>query len=73
MLVVLALLPDLALRLHHYIVTLMLSLDTTSPTRSTGVYQAFLTSNQSRAALEWDLILRTANEVCCRAGTHIVL
>ena len=39
MLVVLVLLPSgLALRLHHYIVALMLSLDTTSPTRSTAIY-----------------------------------
>ena len=38
MLVVLALLPDLTLRLHHYIVALMLSLDTTSSTRLTAVY-----------------------------------
>jgi hypothetical protein len=70
-LVVLALLPGLALRLHHYIVVLMLFPDTTSPTRLPAIYQAFLLGllTNGRAALAWDLILRTvsANEVCDRA------
>jgi hypothetical protein len=55
-LVVLALLPDLALRLHHYIVALMLPLDTASPTRSPVIYQAFLLGLLISGRVGFDLV-----------------
>ena len=68
-LVVLALLPGLTLRLHHYIVALMLLPATAFPTRLSAIYQAFLLGLfiNGGAAFEWDSILQTAAEVCNRA------
>ena len=65
-LLVLALLPGLTLRLHHYIVALMLLPATAFPTRLSAVYQAFLLGLfiNGGAAFEWDSILQTASEVC---------
>ena len=62
---VLALLPGLTLRLHHYIVALMLLPVTAFPTRLSAVYQAFLLGLvvNDGAAFGWDSILQTANEV----------
>ena len=67
-LVVFALLPGLTLRLHHYIVALMLLPATAFPTRLSAIYQAFLLGLfiNGGAAFEWDSILQTAAEVCDR-------
>ena len=63
---VLALLPGLTLRLHHYVVALMLLPATAFPTRLSVVYQAFLLGLvvNDGAAFGWDSILQTAAEVC---------
>ena len=63
---VLALLPDLTLRLHHYIVALLLLPATAFPTRLSAIYQAFLLGLvvNDGAAFGWDSILQTATEVC---------
>lgn len=65
-LLVLALLPGLTLRLHHYIVALILLPVTAFPTRLSAVYQAFLLGLfiNGGAAFRWDSILQTAAEVC---------
>ena len=64
-LLVLAFLPGLTLRLHHYIVALMLLPVTAFPTRFSAVYQAFLLGLfvNGGAAFRWDSILQTATEV----------
>ena len=64
-LVVLAFLPGLTLRLHHYIIALVLLPATAFPTRLSAIYQAFLLGLfiNGGAAFEWDSILQTANEV----------
>jgi hypothetical protein len=63
---VLALLPGLTLRIHHYIVALVLLPATAFPTRLSAVYQAFLLGLvvNDGAAFGWDSILQTAAEVC---------
>ena len=68
LLLVLALLPSLTLRLHHYIVALMLLPVTGFPTRLSAIYQAFLLGLfiNGGAAFGWDSILQTASEVCDR-------
>ena len=62
---VLALLPGLTLRLHHYIVALALLPITAFPTRLSAIYQAFLLGLvvNDGAAFGWDSILQTATEV----------
>jgi hypothetical protein len=69
-LVVLASLPGLTLRLHHYIIALMLLPSTAFPTRLSAIYQAFLLGLfiNGGAAFEWDSILQTADEVRDRTG-----
>ena len=64
-LVVLALLPGLTLRLHHYIIALILLPATAFPTRLSAVYQGFLLGLcvNGGAAFGWDPILQTAHEV----------
>lgn len=64
-LLVLALLPGLTLRLHHYIVALVLLPSTAFPTRLSAVYQAFLLGLvvNDGAAFGWDSILQTAAEL----------
>lgn len=61
----LALLPGLTLRLHHYIVALMLLPATAFPTRLSAIYQAFLLGLvvNDGAAFGWDSVLQTAAEV----------
>jgi hypothetical protein len=65
-LVVLAFLPGLTLRLHHYIIALIMLPGTAFPTRLSAIYQAFLLGLfiNGGAAFEWDSILQTADEVC---------
>ena len=65
-LLVLALLPGLTLRRHHYIVALVLLPVTAFPTRLSAIYQAFLLGLfiSGGAAFQWDSILQTAAEVC---------
>ena len=67
-LLVLALLPHLTLRLHHYIVALILLPATAFHTRLSAIYQAFLLGLfvNGGAAFQWDSILQTTNEVCDR-------
>ena len=67
-LVVLALLPGVTLRLHHYIVALILLPGTAFPTRLSAIYQAFLLGLfiNGGAAFGWDSILQTPDEVCDR-------
>lgn len=62
---VLALIPGLTLRLHHYIVGLILLPVTAFPTRLSAVYQAFLLGLvvNDGAAFGWDSILQTAAEL----------
>lgn len=64
-LLVLALLPGLTLRLHHYIVALILLPATAFPTRLSAIYQAFLLGLfiNGGAVFRWDSILQTASEV----------
>jgi hypothetical protein len=64
-LLVLAFLPNLTLRLHHYIIALILLPATAFPTRLSAIYQAFLLGLfiNGGAAFEWDSILQTAVEV----------
>ena len=64
---VLALLPTLTLRLHHYIIALILLPITAFPTRLSAVYQAFLLGLvvNDGAAFGWDSLLQTATEVRC--------
>lgn len=64
-LVVLAFLPSLTLRLHHYIIALILLPATAFPTRLSAIYQAFLLGLfiNGGAAFGWDSILQTADEV----------
>lgn len=71
-LAVLASLPGLTLRLHHYIVALMLLPTTAFPTRLSAIYQAFLLGLfiNGGAAFGWDSILQTADEVCDRPETR---
>ena len=66
-LLVLALLPGLTLRLHHYIVALILLPATAFPTRLSAIYQAFLLGLvvNDGAAFGWDSILQTGLEVSC--------
>lgn len=69
-LLVLAFLPGLTLRLHHYIIALVLLPVTAFPTRLSAIYQAFLLGLfiNGGAAFQWDSILQTAEEVCDRTG-----
>ena len=62
MLLVLALLPGLTLRLHHYIIALILLPATAFLTRLPATYQAFLLGLfiNGGAAFQWDSILQTA-------------
>lgn len=64
-LLVLALIPTLTLRLHHYFVGLILLPVTAFPTRLSAVYQAFLLGLvvNDGAAFGWDSILQTAAEL----------
>ena len=68
-LLVLALLPGLTLRLHHYIIALILLPATAFPTRLSAIYQAFLLGLfiNGGASFGWDSILQTATQVCGRA------
>jgi len=68
-LLVLAFLPNLTLRLHHFIVALVLLPATAFPTRLSAIYQAFLLGLcvNGGAAFGWASILQTAHEVCDRA------
>jgi len=64
-LLVLALLPGLTLRLHHYFIALLLLPVTAFPTRLSAIYQAFLLGLfiNGGAAFGWDSILQTATEL----------
>ena len=73
-LLVLALLPGLTLRLHHYFVALVLLPVTAFPTRLSAVYQAFLLGLvvNDGAAFGWDSILQTAAEVRYQRNTKLL-
>lgn len=62
---VLALLPTLEFRLHHYIVAIVLMPVTGFPTRLSAIYQGFLLGLflNGGAAYNFDSILQTAAEV----------
>lgn len=67
-LLVLALLPGLTLRLHHYFFAILLISGTAFPTRLSAIYQAFLLGMFLDGASRWgfDSILQTADEVSTR-------
>lgn len=62
---VIALLPGLEFRLHHYIIAMVLIPGTAFPTRLSAIYQGFLlgTFLNGAAAFGFDSILQTAAEV----------
>lgn len=63
---VLALLPGLQFRLHHYIIGIVVMPFTAFPTRLSAIYQGFLLGLflNGGAAYGFDSILQTAEEVC---------
>jgi len=62
---VLALLPGLSLRLHHYIIPMIIIPATAFPTRLSAIYQGLLLGLflNGTAAFGFDSILQTANDV----------
>lgn len=76
---VIALLPGLELRLHHYIVAMVLMPGTAFPTRLSAIYQGLLLGLflNGGAAFGFDSILQTADEVSVGTSamtlrTHLV-
>lgn len=65
---VLALLPTLNLRVHHYFIAMVLMPGTAWPTRLNAIYQGFLLGLflNGVAAYGFDSILQTAAQVCFR-------
>jgi hypothetical protein len=65
-LLVLALLPDLSLRLHHYIIPIILIPGTAFPTRLSAIYQGLLLGLflNGVAAFGYDPIVQSAAVVC---------
>lgn len=63
---VLALLPGLEIRVHHYIIAMVLIPGTAFPTRLSAIYQGLLLGLflNGAAAYGFDSILQTADEVC---------
>lgn len=63
---VLALLPGLQFRLHHYIISMVLFPGVGFPTRLSAIYQGFLLGMflNDVAAFGFDSILQTAADVC---------
>jgi hypothetical protein len=63
---VIALLPGLQFRLHHYIIAMVLMPGTAWPTRLSAIYQGFLLGLflNGVAAFGFDPILQTAADVC---------
>lgn len=63
---VIALLPGLQFRLHHYIIAMALMPGTAWPTRLSAIYQGFLLGMflNGVAAFGFDSILQTAADVC---------
>ncbi|KAF5384916.1 hypothetical protein D9615_001400 [Tricholomella constricta] len=63
--VVISQLPGLELRLHHYILSMVLIPGTAFPTRLSAIYQGFLLGMflNGAAAFGFDSILQTANEL----------
>ncbi|KIY45754.1 hypothetical protein FISHEDRAFT_66807 [Fistulina hepatica ATCC 64428] len=63
--IVLSLLPGLELRIHHYIIAMVLIPGTAFPTRLSAIYQGFLlgTFLNGGAAFGFDSILQTAAEL----------
>lgn len=70
---VLALLPGLEFRLHHYIIAMVLVPGTAFPNRLSAIYQSFLLGMflNGVAAFDFDSILQTAADV--RAFSSIIL
>lgn len=67
---VLALLPDLSFRLHHYILAIVLIPGTAFPTRLSAIYQGLLLGLflNGTAAFGFDSILQTAADVSPLCG-----
>lgn len=63
---VLALLPGLEIRVHHYFIAMVLIPGTAFPTRLSAIYQGLLLGLflNGAAAYGFDSILQTADEVC---------
>jgi len=63
---VLALLPGLSLRLHHYIIPMIVIPGTAFPTRLSAIYQGLMLGLflNGTAAFGFDSILQTAEDVC---------
>lgn len=71
---VISLLPGLELRLHHYILSMVLIPGTGFPTRLSAIYQGFLLGMflNGGAAFGFDSILQTGAEVCFILQSHIL-
>jgi len=63
---ILALLPGYSLRIHHYILALVILPGTAFPTRLSAIYQGLMLGLllNGIAAFGWDPIIQTAAEVC---------
>ena len=63
---ILALLPGYSLRIHHYILALVILPGTAFPTRLSAIYQGLMLGLllNGIAAFGWDPVVQTAAEVC---------